>query len=213
MKKTFLLLLIVIGAFFTSDAQNKSISSKSSKKQTIPAKLVSYTIDNASTVVKWDCKKVGGSHNGRVSVLNGTLNTTSKAIVSGNVTIDMNTMTCDDIENAEYNAKLIGHLKNEDFFNTTQFPHASLNIGRISSIGKGMYKVTGKLTIKDQTHPIAFNMQINQTPDQITGNGKLIFDRTKFDVKYGSTLFGAAADKAIENNVTLDINLVANKKN
>jgi polyisoprenoid-binding protein YceI len=78
--------------------------------------------------------------------------------------------------------------------------------------GNNAATISGNLTIKDKTNPVSFNVNIVNAGNKLTAIGKLIFDRTKYDVKYGSTLFGAAADKAIDNNVSLEINLVANKK-
>lgn len=211
MKKAFILLSLSLLSIATINAQSKS-KKTTSKKQTATATLTTFEADNASSMVQWTGKKVGGAHNGKVSIKNGTLISNGKAVTGGTIVMDMNSITCDDLTDAEYNAKLVGHLKNEDFFNTAQYPEAKLEINRISPIGKNVHKVTGKLTIKDKTHPVAFNMQINTLPEQIIADGVLVFDRTKFDVKYGSTLFGAAADKAIENNVKLDIHFVANKK-
>ena len=124
----------------------------------------------------------------------------------------MNSLTCDDITDAESNGNLVGHLKNEDFFNTASFPEAKLELVKVVYKGNNAANLSGNLTIKDKTNPISFNVNIVNAGNKLTAIGKLIFDRTKYDVKYGSTLFGAAADKAIDNNVSLEINLVANKK-
>jgi polyisoprenoid-binding protein YceI len=202
MKKLFLLSLISLMGF--------SIQAQSKANQAT-AKTFTYEVDKSATTVLWTGKKVGGKHFGKIKTSSGSLTTTGSRLTGGSITIDMNSMTCDDITDAEYNGKLIGHLKNEDFFNTASFPEAKLDITKVTYKGK-MAVVSGNLTIKGITNPIIFNTQVGNSGNQITAKGKLIFDRTKFDVKYGSTLFGAAADKAIENNVSLDIIMVANKK-
>jgi hypothetical protein len=44
--------------------------------------------------------------------------------------------------------------------------------------------------------------------NMVTLKGKLIVDRTKFDIKYGSgSFFDNLGDKAIDNDFTLDLNL------
>lgn len=208
MKKILILTLVLVSAGLVSAQGNSKKASKSS-----PSVVASsFEVDKAATVVVWTGKKVGGKHYGKVSVSRGNLNFTGNNLANGSVTIDLNSMTCDDIENAEYNGKLIGHLKNEDFFNTSAFPEAVLDITKVAYKGKGMATVSGNLTIKGISKPVSFNAKINNNGSQVTASGKLVFDRTKYDIKYGSTLFGAAADKAIENNVSLDITLVANKK-
>lgn len=207
MKKILILSLLSLAAGVVS-AQAKS--SKNSAK--VQVESATYVVDNGATNVVWTGKKVGGKHYGKIKVAQGTISAKGANIVGGSITIDMNSMTCDDIADAEYNGKLIGHLKNEDFFNTQSFPEAKLDITKVTTHGKGPATIAGNLTIKGITLPITFSAKIGNNGNQITASGKLVFDRTKYDVKYGSTLFGAAADKAIENNVTLDITLIANKK-
>ncbi|MBL7788875.1 MAG: YceI family protein [Chitinophagales bacterium] len=206
MKKLIILALVAL-AGYSAQAQAKMKKSPAQKSTTV----ATYEVDNNATSVLWTGKKVGGKHFGKIKVAQGSLTATGNQITNGSITIDMNSMTCDDIADAEYNGKLIGHLKNEDFFNTASHPEAKLDITKVTYKGK-MAVVSGNLTIKGISQPISFNARIGNSGNQITANGKLVFDRTKYDIKYGSTLFGAAADKAIENNVSLDIVLVANKK-
>ena len=208
MKKLIILSLIALTGF-SIQAQSKAKTKKAPvRTSTI---LSNYELDNSATTVLWTGKKVGGKHFGKIKTTSGSLTTSGITLTGGSITIDMNSMTCDDITDAEYNGKLIGHLKNEDFFNTASFPEAKFDITKVVYKGK-MAVISGNLTIKGITNPVSFNATIGNSGSQMTAKGKLIFDRTKFDVKYGSTLFGAAADKAIENNVSLDIIMLANKK-
>lgn len=206
MKKLIILSLVAMVGY-TAQAQSKG---KKAPKQTTMT-VSDYEVDNNATTIIWTGKKVGGKHFGKIKVAQGSLSASGSQIIGGSITIDMNSMTCDDITDAEYNGKLIGHLKNEDFFNTASYPEAKLDITKVAYKGK-MVVVSGNLTIKGISKPVSFNVMVANSGNQLKANGKLIFDRTKYDIKYGSTLFGAAADKAIENNVTLDITLVANKK-
>ena len=208
MKKLIILSLIALTGF-SIQAQSK-VNTKKAPVRTSTI-LSNYELDNSATTVLWTGKKIGGKHFGKIKTTSGSLTTSGTNLTSGSITIDMNSMTCDDIADAEYNGKLIGHLKNEDFFNTASFPEAKFDITKVIYKGK-MAVISGNLTIKGITNPVSFNATIGNSGSQMTAKGKLIFDRTKFDVKYGSTLFGAAADKAIENNVSLDIIMVANKK-
>lgn len=208
MKKLFILSLITL-ASFAAQAQSKA-KAKKAPAQTSTV-LSTYEVDNSATTVLWTGKKFGGKHFGKIKTTNGSLTTTGTSLTGGSITIDMNSITCDDIADAESNGNLVGHLKNEDFFNTASFPEAKLDITKVVYKGK-MAVISGNLTIKGITNPVSFNATVGNSGSQMTAKGKLIFDRTKYDIKYGSTLFGAAADKAIENNVSLDIIMVANKK-
>jgi hypothetical protein len=42
-------------------------------------------------------------------------------LTGGEFTIDMNSITCADVTDADGNAKLIGHLKGDDFFATNSY--------------------------------------------------------------------------------------------
>jgi len=220
MKKTFsILFFVVIATMGVVNAQTKAKKSKkSTTKKTTTTEVVTskstaiYQIDKEATVVKWTGKKVGGQHSGKVKVENGTLKTSENNILGGNMVVDMNSITCDDISDAEYNGKLVGHLKNEDFFNTMNFPHAILEIVKVTNKGNGMYHIEGTLTIKGETNKIDFDAKLSAFGDKITGTASVSFDRTKYNVKYGSGLVGTAKDKMIYDDITLDIEFVANKR-
>lgn len=63
-----------------------------------------------------DSKKIVGGHNGNVSTKDGFLTFTGDIITSGEINVDMKTITVADIPATdEYNAKLVGHLKGPDF--------------------------------------------------------------------------------------------------
>ena len=75
-------------------------------------------------------------------------------IVGGTFVIDMNSITCTDIKDDQYNAKLVGHLKSDDFFGVEKFPTATFEITGASPIadaaaGQPNYNVEGNLTIKE----------------------------------------------------------------
>ena len=74
---------------------------------------------NANTTkssVLWTGRKITKSHNGEVKIKSGNLIVKNGVLHGGNFVIDMNSMTCEDIKDAEYNEKLLGHLKSDDFF-------------------------------------------------------------------------------------------------
>jgi polyisoprenoid-binding protein YceI len=64
----------------------------------------------------------------------------------------------------------------------------------VKATGKNSYSVTGDLTIKGKTNPIAFTISIYGSKATAT----LKVDRTAYDVKYGSaSFFDGIKDKAI----------------
>ena len=173
-----------------------------------------FKVDTKATKVKWLGEKVTGEHAGNISLKDGTIDMKDGKLVSVSITMDMNSITCTDIEDAEYNAKLVGHLKNEDFFNVSNHQTSNFKSSSVKLIDaeKGKYKVSGEMTIKGITKTQDFEVTLSQNGDKITASAKIIIDRTKYDIRYGSaSFFDSLGDKAIYDNFTLTVSLEAIK--
>lgn len=175
--------------------------------QTIVAALIIATITFAFTPIEdgvqevkvetssvtWKGYKVTGSHIGNIDLKQGALEFKDGNLVGGEFIIDMSTIESTDLE-GDYKAKLEGHLKSDDFFGVQSYPTAKLVFNKVKSTGKNSYEVTADLTIKEKTNPVTFDISIYG--NKATANIKI--DRTKFDVRYGSTsFFDDLQDKAI----------------
>jgi len=148
-------------------------------------------LENSKVV--WKGYKVTGSHVGIISIKSGHLNFDKEILTGGSFIIDMTTITNTDLE-GEYKGKLEGHLKSDDFFGVEKFPTASLIFTKVESTGKNSYEVKGDITIKGKTETVIFNVSVYGNK----ANVSLKIDRTKFDVRYGSTsFFDGLKDKAI----------------
>lgn len=155
------------------------------------------------STITWKGHKVTGSHEGTISLTDGTLSFEDDQLVGGNFTIDMTSLTVTDLEVGDGKEKLEAHLKSDDFFGTANHEQATFSITEAE--GKnGDYTVTGDLTIKGKTNPITFKM--NVTKDSATANLKV--DRTKYGIKYGSASFiDGLKDKAIYDEFDLNVTL------
>jgi polyisoprenoid-binding protein YceI len=143
--------------------------------------------------VVWKGYKVTGSHEGNISIKSGFLTFNESKLVGGEVVIDMTTLGSTDLQ-GEYKGKLDGHLKSDDFFGVENHPTATLVFTNVTASGKNSYNVTGNLTIKGKTNPITFAISIYGNK----ATASLKVDRTKYDVRYGSTsFFDDLKDKAI----------------
>lgn len=163
------------------------------------------TVNTTKSELKWTGKKVTGDHWGYIKLKDATLKLNNNEITTGVFNIDMNTLNCKDLEDAEWNGKLIGHLKSDDFFSVEKFPIATLTIIESTSFNDGIAKVKGKLTIKGETHPISF--KVKKTGK--TYMAILIVDRTKYNVKYGSgKFFDNLGDNMIYDDFTLEVKIV-----
>ena len=137
-------------------------------------------IDTAQSSITWTGSKVtGDSHTGVVPVKSSKLKVKGGQVVGGGVVMDMAKFTVTDLK-GKWADKFIGHMHSKDFFNTKQFPTASLTI---KSIKNGTLQ--GTLTIMGTAQPISFPVK----RDGAFYVGKASFDRTKYGIKYGSGSF------------------------
>lgn len=168
------------------------------------------TTDPVKSKIHWTGKKiVGNSHNGELKLKSGVLELKNDQITKGSFVVDMNSMTNLDLEDKDYNAKLIGHLKSDDFFSVEKYPTATFNVKKSTKFTNGKATVTGDITIKGTTKLVT--AVVTKGSDN-TYSTRLELDRSQFDVRYGSnSFFDNLGDKAIDNIFVLDITIVANQ--
>jgi len=187
MKKT--ILFIALGVAFLLEGQNLKAQEKA--------------IDAVASNIHWLGKKVTGQHEGNISLKSGSLTLDNGTVTGGNFIVDMTSMTCTDLK-GKYAEKLIGHLSSDDFFGVAAHPEAKLVFTKVTAKGNGVYHVTGDFTIKGISKEASFDLTF-------TGNEatvKVIIDRSKHDIRYGSnSFFDNLGDKAIYNNFELDVTL------
>ncbi len=173
----------------------------------------SVALNTEKSSLQWTGKKVLGQHTGKVKIQSGTLSTNNGVLTGGEFTIDMTTITCEDLADADYNKKLIGHLNSMDFFNVKEFPAANLKITKVLKVTKvpNTYNLTGDLTIKGITKSITFPATFKTAGKGFVGNATFTIDRTLWDIKYRSTnFFEGLGDKAISNEIEFKVNLASN---
>lgn len=188
-----------------SDKDSLATSSESSEV----ADGVKYMIDTTASTIKWKGKKVTGEHEGTIRVKEGYLLVKNDSIVGGNIQIDMNTIVVVDIKDTAYNAKLVGHLKDKDFFDAMNHPVATFNLSGIKS-GEGKEMVNGQLSIKGIKKEIEFPAKVNIKDNKVSAKGTAIIDRTLWDIKYGSgKFFDNLGDKTISDEMEIEFDLTA----
>ena len=174
----------------------------------------SYTVDTKASALGWLAKKVTGQHDGSIQIKNGALDITNNQLVGGNFIIDMTTIKVLDIKDPDTNKKLLGHLNSKDFFAVDNYKEAKFVITSAKSklSDKGNYSITGNLTIKGKTHPVTFPAKVDINGSNVTASAVITFDRSKYDVRYGSgSFFENLGDKTIYDEVDMNVKLVAKK--
>lgn len=172
---------------------------------TEPVEDVKKEIKTDASTVSWKAYKVTGSHYGTLQLDSGYLLFDEEKLTGGEFTVDMSTISATDLtDDAENKEKLEGHLNSEDFFSTENHPTSILVFTKVKSTGKNSYQVTGKLTIKDITKPVIFDVSVYGS--KATATVKV--DRTNYDIKYGSgNFFENLGDKTIYDEFDLVVDL------
>lgn len=191
-----------------------SLSSFAAEKKAATTADV-FKIDTAASSIDWKgTKKVGSSHVGNIKVQSGEITFEKDMIKSGQIVVDMKTITNTDVKDEGFNKKLVGHLSNEDFFNVPKFPTSSFKIlSATAGKNKNELVIKGELTMIGQTQPIEFPAMIKVDKGVATGKATVKIDRTKWGLKYGSGNFfkELAGDKIINDEFELTLNLTAKK--
>jgi len=177
-----------------------------------------------SSRIMWTGYKPLGEHKGELSVQKGKLKFQENVLAGGEVTIDMTSLTCTDIEDEAQNGKLVGHLKSPDFFNTVEHGTATLKIKKVVPYGSfdtqsdkstgELYKVVADLTIKGITKEIKFKSNVYNYidgGDYVSAVARITLDRTDFDIQYGSgSFFDSLGDQLIYDEFDLSVSLMVN---
>jgi polyisoprenoid-binding protein YceI len=162
----------------------------------VAAAVNAAEVDLSKSELAWKGTKVTGEHYGKISLSKADLKLNKKGLIKkGELEVNMDSLTITDLT-GEWAQKFLGHIKSEDFFDIKKFPTAKLVIQ--NDTGK---ELKGKLTIKGKTNKVT----IPYSKEGKNYKGVLTFDRTKFDMIYGSKdFFKNLGDKVIHNKVTLD---------
>ena len=157
-------------------------------------------MDLGKSVLKWKASKGAagfklGSHYGKIKFLDGDIQSKNGNLVGGNFTVDMKNFTVEDMSGT-WAQKFIGHVKSADFFAVDKHPTSKLII---KSVKNG--KALANLTINGKTNTVSF--KVKSSNDSFSG--KLVFDRTKFNINYGKD--ESLGDKFIHKEVELEFHI------
>jgi polyisoprenoid-binding protein YceI len=219
MKK--LLLVLFAAGTLVACKENKKTSETAGEVAEATETSATYTVDSEASSVGWKGSKVvSGSHNGTISVSGGSLSVENDNLTAGNFTIDMKSIKNSDLaDDAEQQAKLVGHLSSPDFFHVDSFPTATFEVTKVEAIENGengaTHNISGNLTLKGTTREITFPATVTMEEDKISATAKTEINRLEWNVMWGNENDNAARamlkENFLSNMIELDINLVANK--
>jgi polyisoprenoid-binding protein YceI len=224
MKTTFKFLVFgLLVSFVVACNSNKGekvdATTASEDAATASGQSVVYNIDTATSIINWVGRKsfTADQHNGTIKLASGKLAVENGELAAGEFVINMKSIVDEDIKKPEGNAKLVGHLKSDAFFDVAKYPTAKFEIVSVEKVQNSTeytHNITGNLTMRDSTKQIVIPANVIIATDKVTALApSFTIDRTQWSVMYGSdkekSMVGAAKDKLISNEITLNIVLNA----
>ena len=197
-------------AFLIFSCSKKEVN-QGSKNEAIINKTINpreYKVNQNTSLLTWIGKKVSSGHNGTIMLKDGYLNVRPDGSIDGKFNIDMNSISVSDLQ-GRGKASLERHLKNEDFFSVDDFPFSYIEFrSNKSHIINNQVDLMASLTIKNITHPLKFTAKIIEVSPKLKINADLVFDRSIYDVKYGSgKFFENLGDRLILDEIPIGVDL------
>ena len=225
MKKRVLNLVLIAGVTLGSvscknEKENEVEPLEAQEAAVANNEAVAYDVVTAESTIEWRGTKPTGEHRGTIEIQDGTIMAANEEIVSGTVTIDMETITVTDEGMAEKDrTSLENHLKGTvegketDFFNVREYPTATFEITRVIE-ENGEKFLEGNLTIKDETKNIRFPVNTEIEENVLTLESEtFVIDRTDWNVNYGSkSVFDNLGDNFISDDMELKINVTSTRE-
>lgn len=173
----------------------------------------SYNVTDG--VVLWSGQPaVGSPRTGTIRVLGGTLLIHQNRLLSGNVTIDMNSIAVTDLADGGERRDLEGHLKHADFFEVARYPTGEFSFKEAlpSNLPDFNWVVSGDLTLKGKTNPVNIPVKMTFTGDELVAQSpSFSIQRTQWGINFHSGALGTTKDKLIQDVIVLSLKLKGKK--
>lgn len=167
-----------------------------------------YTLDAKATTLAWagDYVSDGHSHNGTVSISEGTMVYKGDEFVSGEFIVDLNTIVDEDLP-APLKDTLVAHLKGGYFFNVAENNSATVVVNTVSE-----KEITATITVLGKEVKATMPVKVSKDDKKLTATGKFEIDFSSAELMG----FQAAPDKPENERVNpvfkFELNLVLNKQ-
>lgn len=170
-----------------------------------------YKVDSFESKLVWKGRQLSSKeHDGTLDISSGSIEIDKSGRIFGDIKIDMKSISTSDLD-GKWKDKLDGHLKSTDFFNVKDFPIAIVTFkGNQDKTTNGEINFEGDLTIKGITQITKFSAKINQIGNEVIATASISFDRSEYDVRYGSgKFFDNLGDKLIYDEINVEVSIVA----
>jgi len=184
----------------------------------LPCADGAFEVDLETSIVRWTGRNLFIHHSGTVKLASGHIEIANGQLQGANFSLDMNSIACEDLADSAYNAMLIRHLRDDDFFAVDRFPTSDFvceNAIAIASASPGSpsHTLQGSLTLRGVTQPLSIPVVIAAAdPDHLTGQAQFEIDRTQFGSHYGSgRLFAFLGKHVVNDHIHLHVKLHAKR--
>jgi polyisoprenoid-binding protein YceI len=175
----------------------------------LKAQSTKWVVDKTHSNVKFTVTHMSVSEvEGTFKIFDGSLEHTKADLSDAKIsfTVDVNSVNTE-------NERRDGHLKGDDFFNSTQFPSMKFESTSLKPLGNNKYQLNGVLTIRDVSRPVTFDVTYGGTIN--TGRGmkagfkaKSTINRFDYNLKWDRTVEAGGLvvgkDVAIQLNIEMD---------
>ena len=164
-------------------------------------KIINLEMSN----IRWYGEQITGKeHFGNLKFLDGEIELKNDIVVSGFFTVDMNSLTVEDLSGTG-KKRLEGHLKGKNWFGVSSFPESKLKITQIGKVEGDVQKVQADLSIKGNTNDVTFSFEM---VSENNANSNLTFNRAKYNVTNRSgSFFDDLGDRLILDDIRLEVDL------
>jgi polyisoprenoid-binding protein YceI len=171
-----------------------------------------WTVDPVHSNIKFTVTHLVISEvEGSFKTFNGTMVTTTPDFTGASIdfTVDANSINTD-------NEMRDKHLKSDDFFNAEKFPKITFKSTSFKKVSGNKYQLTGKLTIRDVTKSVTFDVTYGGTAKDGYGNTKAGFkatakiNRFDYNLKWNALAEGGGA--VVGSDVIIQLNMEFTKE-
>jgi polyisoprenoid-binding protein YceI len=175
--------------------------------------MAHFKFNKSASIINWTGKKILGLHTGLISLRSGHLEIDGHQIPSGEIIIDMTSITVTDIDDPKVSTDFRNHLMHDDFFSVDKFPSATLAIENATALGNNQFRIEGLLTIKGISHAVTFTSTVETFSKTLHVLGEMVIDRTNYNIRYGSGKFmDGLGDTLIYDEFVLQFKLIGQEQ-
>ena len=172
-----------------------------------PAEKATFNLDVKSSSLKWKgSKSADYFHTGTIQFQDGSVEMEGDKLISGNFTIDLNTITIEDKQLPdEKKGYLSAHLKDTAFFFAAEFPKVTVKVD-----GYEAGKLSTTINVRGQEIKESIPVKLTSTDKTVSISGKFSIDFAA--LKMPGMEPDPESGEKIQSKVEYDLLLNLNKK-